>query len=72
MLLLPYISTFSYGGVGGPRKYYDYGALNRFKILGNMTDIAVGVFALLLLGQLIYFANLFVGLYKGVDRKNNC
>jgi heme/copper-type cytochrome/quinol oxidase subunit 1 len=72
LMVLPYISTYSYGGVvGSPRRYYDYGELNRFKILGNLTNIAVATFVILLLGQLAYFINLFVGLYKRIGRQNN-
>jgi heme/copper-type cytochrome/quinol oxidase subunit 1 len=72
MLTLPYLATYSYGGVlGSPRRYYDYGELNKFKILGNLTDIVVIVFAILLLGQLTYFANLFIGLFKHLGKQNN-
>ena len=68
LLVLPYITTYSSGGVGASRRYFDYGVLNNFKVLGNLTGIAVTVFAFLLLAQLVYFINLFVGLYKKVGR----
>jgi hypothetical protein len=71
MLTLPYLSTYSYAGVGGPRTYYDYGEFNKFKIFDNLTNTALTVFAILLLGQLAYFLNLFAGIYKGVGRQNN-
>jgi len=71
MLMLPYLSTYSYSGVGGPRVYYDYGEFNKFKMFGNLTNMIIRVFAFLLLIQLIYFFNLFVGLYKGVGRQKN-
>ena len=71
MLILPYLATYSYGGTGGPRRYYDYGEFNGYKVFGNMTNIAFAVLAILLLGQLTYFVNLFVGLYKRVGRQNN-
>ncbi len=71
MLMLPYLSTYSYSGTGGPRIYYDYEELNRFKIFGNLTSNSITAFAFLLSAQLIYFANLFVGLYKGVGRQKN-
>ena len=71
MLTLPYLATYSYGGVGGPRTYYDYEEFNRFKIFGNLTNIALAIFAFMLVGQLTYFINLFVGLYKRAGRQNN-
>jgi len=71
MLALPYLATYSYGGTGGRRTYYDYGEFNRFKVFGNLTNIAAAIFIFLLLGQLIYFINLFVGLYKHMGRQNN-
>ena len=72
MLTLPYLTTYSYGGVlGSPRRYYDYGELNKFKIFGNLTDVVVIVFAILLLGQLTYFVNLFIGLFKRLGKQNN-
>ncbi len=71
MLMIPYLSTYTYGGAGGPRRYYEYGEFNKFKIFGNMTNIVVTIFALLLLVQMTFFVNLLVGLYKGVGRQNN-
>ena len=72
ILTLPYLSTYSYGEVAGsPRRYYDYGELNNFKIFGNFTNMIVLAFLILVLGQLIYFINLIVGIYKRVDRLNN-
>jgi hypothetical protein len=71
MLALPYLSTYSYGGIGSPRTYYDYGEFNKFKIFGNLTNIALAIFVVMLLGQLTYFVNLFVGLYKRMGSENN-
>lgn len=72
LLTLPYLTTYSSEGVPGmPRRYYDYGEFNRLKIWSNLTNLAVITFVILLLGQLTYFINLFVGLYKRVDRQNN-
>ena len=72
LMTLPYISTYSDGGlIGSPRRYYDYGEWNRFKILSNPTNTAVITFAILLLSQLVYFINLIVGLIKRVGRQNN-
>jgi heme/copper-type cytochrome/quinol oxidase subunit 1 len=71
LMMLPYISTYSdVGIVGSPRRYYDYGEFNRFKILDNLTRIAVITFAILLLSQLAYFINLILGLLKRVSREN--
>lgn len=71
ILTLPYLATYSYNGVGGPRTYYDNGELNSFKIFGNLSNIALTTFAVLLISQLTYFINLFLGLYKGSDKLNN-
>ncbi len=72
ILILPYLGTYSYGGLGGmPRRYYDYGEFNIFKIFSNWTNIVVSAFFVLITGQLIYFINLFTGLYKHAAGHNN-
>jgi hypothetical protein len=54
-----------------PRRYYDYGGLNRYKIFENLNEIAVPAFTVLILGQLTYFINLVLGLYNRLGGQNN-
>lgn len=71
ILTLPYLSRYANNVVAGPRRYYDNAELNSFKIFGNLTNITLATFAVLLISQLTYFINLFLGLYKGADKLNN-
>ncbi len=72
MLIVPYISTYAYGGkAGSPRQYNEYGELNQFKMFSNITNILVTILVFFILVQLAYFINLFVGMYKGVAMQNN-
>jgi cytochrome c oxidase subunit I len=72
IFILPYLTTYAYGGVAGiPRRYYDYEELDKFKMLSNFTNITATTFILFLLSQLTYCTNLFIGLYKPVARKKH-
>jgi cytochrome c oxidase subunit 1 len=66
IVTIPFLSTYSYAGGGAPRRYYDYGSFTSYKIFGNMTRIIIIAFIILIFGQLTYFINLIVGLYKKV------
>ncbi|HVK96613.1 MAG TPA: hypothetical protein VM368_02295 [Flavisolibacter sp.] len=69
---LPFILTNSYQGLAGkPRRYYDYGQFNSFNIFGEFAPIVITVFFIAAVGHLIYFVNLFVGLYQRVSGQNN-
>jgi len=66
--VIPYLSAYSSAGLAGaPRRYYDNGIFNKYKVFSNMNTIILLTFLILVLGQLIYFINLIIGIYK---RKN--
>ena len=71
LLTLPYLATLDLNAVEDPQRYDDNNAINSFKFLGNFNKIAVETFTFLLVSQVIYFINLFLGLYKGSYKLNN-
>jgi predicted neutral ceramidase superfamily lipid hydrolase len=72
MVTSPYLSGYSYSGVpGAPRRYYDHGELNRLHVFHNLSDIVVLAALILIGGQLLYFVNLFTGIFIRRVRQNN-
>jgi len=68
----PYLSGYSYAGLpGAPRRYFDHGELNRLHVFNNLSEIVVLFTLILFAGQLLYFINLFAGLFSRGVRKNN-
>jgi cytochrome c oxidase subunit 1 len=72
ILTLPYFVTNSFEGIAGmPRRYYDIGQSKTYQIFGQLTKTTVVIIFVLLIGQLTYLLNFFIGLYKHFIRQNN-
>jgi hypothetical protein len=68
----PYLSGYSDAVLAGaPRRYYDQGVLNRLHVFNNLSEIVVLFTLILFAGQLIYFINLFAGLFSRGIRPNH-
>ena len=70
LMVTPFIFTYS----SPPRSYYDYGDfVNRFKIFNDMSPVISVMLVLLILGQLTFLINLYVGIgnKEGFAKKNN-
>lgn len=68
ILVLPFLLTNIVVGVDIRRHYNDYGGSNRFKVFGNLIRINYITILILLLGQVIYFINLILGIAKKAAR----
>ena len=47
-----------------PRRYYDNDISNKYRVFNNMNTIILLTLIVLILGQLIYFINLIVGISR--------
>jgi heme/copper-type cytochrome/quinol oxidase subunit 1 len=71
ILISPYLSTFSEKGLAGmPRRYFDYSELSLWDLFNYFSPFVKAALLSLILGQLLYFSNLFVGLSK-ISRENH-
>ena len=60
----PHLSSgFSEGPAGMPRRYYDYSELNFFELFSFFSNSIKIAFGVLIIGQMVYFLNLFSGVY---------
>ncbi len=62
--IYPYLSSgFKEGLAGMPRRYYDYSELSFFDLFNYFANSIKIAFAILIVGQIVYFFNLFRGVY---------
>lgn len=69
--VIPYLSMYPDGGLAGmPRRYYDHASFTVYKVINNMSEAFIIAFLLLLLVQLTYVINLFIGIYRRLFKKH--
>jgi cytochrome c oxidase subunit I len=72
IFISPYLSTFSGSGLAGmPRRYFDYSELSLGHLFNYFSPFVKVALVSLLLGQLVYLSNLFVGLSKIPQESHN-
>ena len=72
ILTAPNLFAIPYEGTAGePRRYYDICQSKTIQFSTKLTGTATMIFLILIIGQITYFINLFMGLHKGVNRQNN-
>ena len=63
--MIPYFYSYSYQGLAGmPRRYYEIDVVSTYEIFGELPEAVAIAFVIFTLGQLTYFINLLIGLYK--------
>ncbi len=66
LTIIPYFNSEGFAGM--PRRYFDYSNFNSFhKDQLTLQQLMLGIFLLLLLGLILYFINLAIGVYKRVS-----